>query len=79
MLLLVIIGGLLFNYAEVTAGIYVLVGLFIGAMLRDIGWLRRFVKTWPSTAAVLDWDILETLLEEESSPEEPEIMKEVRD
>jgi hypothetical protein len=42
----------------------VLLGLLIGALLRDIAVFQRLIKTWPITESVLDWDRIDTLLEE---------------
>lgn len=34
---------------------YVLVGLLLGALLRDIGWFRAIGRTWPFSEKVTDW------------------------
>ena len=38
-------------------------GLLIGALLRDLGTFIQFTKTWPIIDPVLDWDRIEALLE----------------
>ena len=37
-------------------------GLLLGAILRDVATFWRFVRVWPATAAVLDWERVEALL-----------------
>lgn len=36
-------------------------GLFSGALLRDIGWLRRIRGQWPFTEKIIDWRKVETI------------------
>ena len=43
-------------------------GLLLGAILRDVGTFWRFVRVWPATAAVIDWDQVEGLLSEADAP-----------
>ncbi len=43
-------------------------GLLLGAILRDVGTFWRFVRVWPATAAVIDWDRVEALLSEADAP-----------
>ena len=33
----------------------ILIGLILGAVLRDIGYFWRFVRFWPVQSAVMDW------------------------
>lgn len=41
---------------------FLVLGLLLGAMLRDIGLFMRLTKTWPITASVLDWERIEAML-----------------
>jgi len=45
---------------------YLAAGMLLGAIVRDIGTFWRFVRVWPATAAVLDWERVETLVAEEN-------------
>lgn len=49
-----------------TAGVqwpaWLAAGLLLGAILRDAATFWRFVRVWPATAAVLDWERVEALL-----------------
>ena len=36
-------------------------GMFTGAILRDIGWMRRIRKTWPFSKKVTDWAKVEAI------------------
>jgi hypothetical protein len=59
---LVILLFLLAPTAGTQSLVLVLAGLFLGALARDIGRFRQFVRTWPATAAVLNWQKLDSLL-----------------
>jgi cell division protein FtsW (lipid II flippase) len=41
-------------------------GLMIGALLRDLAAFNHFTKTWKITESLLDWEKINTLLENES-------------
>jgi hypothetical protein len=47
----------------------ILIGLFLGALLRDIGHFWRFVRFWPVQSAVLDWQRVDNMLSEPSTTE----------
>ena len=47
-------------------GAYVVIGLGIGAIARDIGIFRRSVQHWPILVQILDWQQIDALLEQES-------------
>jgi hypothetical protein len=34
---------------------FLLLGIVLGALARDIGWLLRFKRDWPILNRVLDW------------------------
>jgi hypothetical protein len=40
-------------------------GMFTGAILRDIGWMRRIRKTWPFSKKVTDWAKVEAIAQGE--------------
>jgi hypothetical protein len=40
---------------------YVLLGLFVGCLARDFGWVRNSRKLWPFHAKVMDWKKNEAL------------------
>jgi ABC-type long-subunit fatty acid transport system fused permease/ATPase subunit len=52
------------------AVVYGVLGLVVGAILRDVGYFRQFRQVWPATAAVLDWERVEALLAGEADVEE---------
>ncbi len=37
------------------------VGMFLGALCRDFGWLRRIKRTWPFTQKITDWEKVEAI------------------
>ena len=37
---------------------FALVGLAVGALLRDIGWMLRFKRDWPVLDSSLDWAVI---------------------
>lgn len=36
-------------------------GMFAGAILRDVGWIRRIKKNWPFSQKVTDWPKVEAI------------------
>jgi hypothetical protein len=42
-------------------------GLLIGALLRDLVAFNHFTKTWKITKSVLDWEKINSLLENENN------------
>ena len=49
---------------------YLLLGLVVGALLRDYALFRRFKQSWPVVEELLDWDRLNALLDETAAEEE---------
>jgi hypothetical protein len=45
-------------------------GMFAGAMIRDVGWLRAIKSKWPFMCKVLDWPKLEAIAGEDGDDEE---------
>jgi hypothetical protein len=39
------------------------IGMFLGALVRDFGWLRRIKRTWPFTQKITDWQKVEDIAE----------------
>ncbi len=39
------------------------IGMFLGALVRDFGWLRRIKKSWPFTQKITDWQRVEVIAE----------------
>ncbi|MBN1359780.1 MAG: hypothetical protein JW993_04270 [Sedimentisphaerales bacterium] len=37
------------------------IGMLVGAFLRDFGWLRRLKMNWPFTESVIDWKKVESI------------------
>ena len=50
---------------ESTQGIVavLMIGIFVGCVARDIGWIRRSVLLWPLNERILDFDKIDALLE----------------
>jgi hypothetical protein len=44
---------------------FIVVGLFIGALARDVGSFRRVIQIWPVFAEVLDWQRVDQLLDQD--------------
>ena len=60
-----------FGFALIAFGVlqlwmpfYLMLGMFAGCLLRDIGWLRVVGKTWPFSLKVTDWDKVQRLADE---------------
>lgn len=39
-------------------------GMIVGALIRDLGWVRSTRRTWPFTQRVIDWDKVRVLAAE---------------
>jgi hypothetical protein len=53
----------LFGFALLAFGVLqywmtfnLMLGMFVGCLLRDIGWFRAIGKTWPFSQKVTDWN-----------------------
>ena len=42
-------------------------GMYIGALLRDVGWLLRIKKNWPFSCEVTDWVKVTSIAEGDAS------------
>ena len=40
---------------------YIIIGYYIGTIVRDTDWLRSFKKAWPFTEKITDWAKVEEL------------------
>ena len=60
------IGLTIFALSEIWVAFWLVVGLFAGAVLRDIGWVRAFRRSWPFSEKITDWKKVEALAEERS-------------
>jgi len=45
-------------------GFALVLGMVLGTVLRDLGWVRGTRRTWPFTLKVTDWDLVEELAAE---------------
>lgn len=43
------------------------IGMFIGALARDVGWLRRIKHQWPFTQKIINWQRVEDIAEGKES------------
>ena len=43
------------------------IGMHLGALVRDFGWLQRIKKTWPFTQTITDWQKVEDIAEGKES------------
>ena len=41
--------------------------MFLGALIRDFGWLRRIKKLWPFTQKIINWQKVEDVAEGKES------------
>jgi hypothetical protein len=48
-------------------GLGIVLGMILGAFLRDIGWVRSTQRSWPFTDTIINWDVVEEL----ANPEKP--------
>ena len=60
------IGLTIFALSEIWVAFWLVVGMFVGAVLRDIGWVRAFRRSWPFSEKITDWKKVEALAEERS-------------
>jgi len=51
-------------FAGMWFGFALVLGLGLGAFLRDFGWVRASGRTWPFTMKVIDWGFVEELAAE---------------
>ncbi|MDX1616750.1 MAG: hypothetical protein R3300_20755 [Candidatus Promineifilaceae bacterium] len=57
--------------AQLEALPLILGGMLIGVLARDLNRYWTFVRTWPATAAVLDWERVEDLLATSAAAKSP--------
>ena len=46
---------------------YLVAGLLVGALARDVGSFRRFLQVWPTLSQILDWQRVEQELSQEQA------------
>ncbi len=56
------IGVVMVLAVEIPSAAFILVGMVIGAISRDWGTFRRFVRVWPVLSNVLDWARIDGML-----------------
>jgi hypothetical protein len=63
MVFAMIIGSLtgLCFYVKMEWAVGFVLGLFVGLLMRDIGYIQMLVHTWPMNATILDWEKIERL------------------
>jgi hypothetical protein len=66
--LLILIAGTYYYFARDRFSL-VLLGAMVGALTRDIGWMLRFRRDWPTLDRVLDWQLVEQELASKASAE----------
>jgi hypothetical protein len=44
---------------------WLVVGMYAGMVLRDLGWIRRISLAWPFNERVLDWDKVQRIADGE--------------
>ena len=55
---------------EVSSAAFILIGMLLGTVLRDVGFFRRWSFAWPVVAGIIDWDTLEEILASNNSSDE---------
>ena len=56
--------GIVFLYSfEIWQGVWLMVGMLLGCISRDVSWVRSTRKAWPLTCEVIDWEKVEKLAE----------------
>ncbi len=63
-----ILGALLIYYYGVREAAYCVLGMWLGMFLTNIRHGKIFVKYWPTIQNYLDWDKIESSLEDISAP-----------
>ena len=43
-------------------------GMVLATFLRDVGWFRRIVGSWPLTREITDWERVDELLTQSNTP-----------
>jgi hypothetical protein len=64
LLLILFVLGFLSTYDLLVKGFCLWgVGMFMGMLLRDLGWFLRLKMQWPFTEAIIDWSKVEAIAE----------------
>jgi hypothetical protein len=58
-LLIVLLG----RFAAVAGWIYLLLGVIVGVVIRDLLHYRQTIRIWPVFNTIIDWAVVETLLQ----------------
>jgi hypothetical protein len=53
---------------EMRVAFSILLGVILGSLARDFGWVRASRRTWPFTMRVINWEIVERLATHEEPP-----------
>jgi glutaredoxin len=64
----VVAGSALAISIGISSAVFVLAGVYFGAVLREIGQQRMFLQWWPLTREITDWDKVEHALKEGEMP-----------
>ncbi len=43
-------------------------GMLMGALVRDLGWLRNIKRHWPFTVKIINWEMVEQLAATSAAP-----------
>jgi hypothetical protein len=68
LLLPVVIASALFIALGVPSAVLVLAGVYLGAIMREIGHQRMFLQWWPMTREITDWARVERALKDGETP-----------
>ena len=60
----VVVASALFISFGVPNAVYVLTGVYVGAIAREIGQQRMFLQWWPMTREITDWSKVEQALKD---------------
>lgn len=56
LLLLVSLEVAVLLYMRLDIFVWLIVGMYLGFIIRDIGWVRSHRRLWPFNRYILDWD-----------------------
>lgn len=52
---------------QIWEGVYLMLGVLLGKVMRDVGWIFAMQRAWPFNLNVTDWERVRSLAAEEPS------------
>jgi hypothetical protein len=54
----------IYTWLQLWVGVYIMLGMLLGSVLRDVAWVFAIKKSWPFRLKVTDWDKVQSLAAE---------------